>query len=436
MSDRRGLSVHDRPTGVRTDRPTVAVVDGFGSASRLTQAFQAAGHDCVRVQSAVDIPEYYRRELDLSRYAANIVHHGDVSATVGLLAAYRPRAVIAGSEQGVELADALGAAAGLPGNGTALSYARRTKDAQIATIAAAGLPATRQLPVRDADQLAAWHRKVGGRVVVKPIRSARNDGVHICDTPAESVAAYLRIRSAVNDFGHRNEGVVAQEYLTGTEFVVNTVSWRGRHRVTDTWRYSKIDINGVRDRIIGIRSVPPTEACWTVLRRYAFAVLDALDIRYGPAHLEIIITGAGPRLVEVGARLCGSDVARYAVLATGESQIDRTVQAYLDGDRFLAEVDAPYRCDAHAAMAFLVAPVEGRLKGYPLLDQVERLDSYRGRSVRVQPGELLRRTVDDSSEPLAVGLAHADAATVEKDLNTICYLDGPGFYELEEDDNG
>ncbi|MDG4795548.1 ATP-grasp domain-containing protein [Micromonospora sp. WMMD1082] len=444
MSDRRTISVHDRPTtaghdrpaAAVTDRPTVAVVDGFGSASRLAQGFRDAGHDCVRVQSTVDIPEHYRRELDLSRYTANIVHHGNVSATVGLLAAYRPLAVIAGAEQGVELADALAEAAGLPGNGTTLSYARRTKDAQIAAIAAAGLPAARQLPVRDAEQLTAWHRKVGGRVVVKPIRSARNDGVHICDTPTESVAAYRQIRSAVNDFGHRNEGVVAQEYLTGTEFVVNTVSWRGRHRVTDTWRYHKIDVNGVRDRINGIRSVPPTDPRWTSLRRYASAVLDALGIRYGPAHLEVILTVTGPRLVEVGARLCGSDVARYAVHATGESQIDRTVQAYLDGERFLAEIDAPYRCDGHAAMAFLVSPVEGRLKGYPLLDQVERLASYQGRSVRVHPGELLRRTIDDSSEPLAVGLAHTDAATLEKDFQTICYLDGPGFYKLEEAHHG
>lgn len=415
---------------------TVAVVDGFGSAARLTQAFGAAGYDCVRVQSTVDIPDHYRGELDLGRYLANVVHTGEVAVTSQALTAYRPLAVIAGAEQGVELADALCEAAGLPGNGTALSYARRTKDAQIATVAAAGLPTARQLPVRDADQLAAWHADLGTRVVVKPIRSARNDGVTFCDTPAEAVAAYHRIRSAINDFGHRNEGVVAQEYLSGTEFVVNTVSRHGRHRVTDTWRYNKIDANGVRDRINGVISLPPTDPRWTPLRRYACAVLDALGIRYGPAHLEIILTENGPRLVEVGARLCGSDVARYAVLATGESQVDRTVQAYVDGSAFLAETDSAYRHDAHAAMAFLASPVEGRLKAYPLLDQVERLDSYEGMTLRVTPGQRLRRTVDDNSEPVTIGLAHREASTVEKDFQTICYLDGHGFYELETDRHG
>ncbi|MZF84739.1 ATP-grasp domain-containing protein [Streptomyces sp. SID5643] len=418
------------------NRAAVAVVDGFGSAARLAKAFDAAGYDCVRVQSTVDIPGHYRSELDLGPYVDNLVHTGDVGATARALRAHRPLAVIAGAEQGVELADALCEAAGLPGNGTALSYARRTKDAQIDTVAAAGLPTARQLRVQGADQLAAWHAGLGARVVVKPIRSARNDGVTICDTPGESVTAYHRVQSAINDFGHRNEGVVAQEYLLGTEFVVNTVSWEGRHRVTDTWRYSKIDVNGVLDRINGVISLPEADPRGALLHRYAFGVLDALGIRYGPAHLEIMLTADGPRLVEAGARLCGSDVARYAVLATGESQIDRTVQAYVNSPAFLAEVDSPHRRHAHAAMAFLASPVEGRLKSYPLLDRVERLDSYQGMTMRVTPGRPLRRTVDDSSEPLTIGLAHSEASTVEKDFQTICYLDGHGFYELETGEHG
>ncbi|MGW0494703.1 ATP-grasp domain-containing protein [Streptomyces sp. NPDC003007] len=419
-----------------TRRPAVAVVDGFGSAARLAKAFDAAGHDCVRVQSTVDIPAHYRSELDLGLYADNLVHTGDVEATAARLAGHRTVAVIAGAEQGVELADALCEATGLPGNGTALSHARRTKDVQTRTVAAAGLPTARQLTVEDAAQLQAWHARLGGRVVVKPVRSARNDGVSVCDSPAESVAAYERVRRAVNDFGLRNEGVVAQEYLIGTEFVVNTVSRGGRHRVTDTWRYQKIDVNGVRDRINGVLSLPPSDPRWSRLREYAFSVLDALGIAHGPAHLEIIMTPDGPRLVELGARLCGADVARYAVLVTGESQIDRTVQAYTDPEAFLADVDSPYIRDGHAAMAFLASPVEGRLRSYPLLGEVERLDSYQGVALRVTPGQQLRRTVDDGTEPLAVGLAHADAATVEKDFQTVCYLDGYGFYEVEHGHHG
>src|SRR5438876_322333 len=67
---------------------------------------------------------------------------------------------------------------GLRSNGTALGAARRDKYVQIEAIRSAGLRATRQLLVTDAEQLAGWHRELGGWLVVKPIRSAAGDGVH------------------------------------------------------------------------------------------------------------------------------------------------------------------------------------------------------------------------------------------------------------------
>jgi biotin carboxylase len=287
------------------------------------------------------------------------------------------------------------------------------------------------LSITDPDELAAWHRLIGGRIVVKPTRSARNDGVTFCDTPEESVAAYQKIVQSVNIYGARNDSVVAQEYMSGVEYIVNTVSCQGHHRVSDLWRYTKITVNGVPDRINGMSSVPSDDPHHANLRTYAFAVLDALGIRHGPAHVELMRTAGGVRLVEVGARLCGEDVAHYAQMATGESQIDRTVQAYLDPARFLAEYQSPYRLSHHAAMVFMASPVEGTLRSYPLMPLVEGLDSFQGSSIKVEPGELLRRTVDDGSEPLMVGLSHVDEARLAQDFATMIYLDGFGFYDVE-----
>lgn len=414
-------------------RGVVAIVDAYASANRLAEAFQGTGVRCVRVQSLPEVPPNYRADVDLSRYVDNVVHDGTLDDTAARLAKFSPLAVIAGAEQGVELADQLAEVLGLPGNGTALSYARRSKNTQSEVVRAAGLATARQLLVTDAEQLARWHRQLSGRVVVKPIRSARNDGVSFCDDPSESVAAYRRIVSAPSVFGVPNEGVVAQEYLHGTEYVVNTVSCRGQHRFTDMWRYTKIHVNGMRDRINGIVSVPQDDPRRTVLQEYCAAVLDALQLRVGAAHLEIMLTADGARLVEVGARLCGSDVAEYALLATGESQVERTVQAYVDPEAFLRELHSPYRLANHAAMAFLASPVEGTLLSYPLLPQVKALESYRGHSAKVTAGKHLHRTVDDCTEPLVIGLAHPDAATLEKDFATVCYLDGHGFYEIAKE---
>ncbi|MGW3074703.1 hypothetical protein [Kitasatospora sp. NPDC001132] len=71
----------------------------------------------------------------------------------------------------MELADDLSERLGLASNGTALSSARRDKYVQIETIKAQGVPGMRQLRTDDEAELLAWHEKVGGTVVVKPLRS-------------------------------------------------------------------------------------------------------------------------------------------------------------------------------------------------------------------------------------------------------------------------
>jgi len=409
------------------DRRVVVIVDANASAARLAAAFVAEGCACVRVRSVAETAPH--RGTDV--FEATIVHNGVFADTLAAVAPYRPIAVMPGGEVGVELADALGEALGVAGNGTAGSYARRAKDAQLETVRAAGLPTARQLSVTDAEQLVDWHRALGGRIVVKPIRSARNDGVSFCDTPEESAAAYRKLIDSVNVYGVRNEGVVAQEYMSGHEYIVNTVSWLGHHRTTDVWRYTKITVNGVPDRINGMTSVGADDPVHAELSRHAHQVLDALGIRYGPVHLELMRTADGLRLVEAGARLCGEDVAHYASMATGESQVDRTVQAVLRPELFLAECRLPYRRAGYAAMVFMASPVAGTLRSYPLMPLVEALRSYRGRAVKVHPGDVLRRTVDDSSEPLMVGLAHADEAVLTQDFTTMIYLDGFGFYDVE-----
>jgi biotin carboxylase len=408
------------------------MVDVYAPTVRLARAFVAAGCRVVRVRTTPEVPAVYRGgDHHDALFADTVVHTGDLEATRKAVADHDPVAVVTGGESGVELADTLSEGLGLTTNGTALSAARRDKHRQIATVAAAGLPTARQLLVEDADRLAGWHRSQGGRIVVKPVRSAGNDGVAFCDTPDQAVAAYRAVAGAVNIFSARNDGVVAQEYLVGTEYAVNTVSRDGRHRATDVWRYAKISANGVRDRIAAAVLVPPAAPEREALVRYAADVLDALAVRHGPAHHEIMLTVDGPRLVEVGVRLCGADTAAQALLALGESQVERTVQAYLDPAAFLAEVAAPQQVRRHVAMAFLTSPVSGTLRGYPLLPRVHELESCHEVHLAVRSGDRLPVTVDDTTEPAMVVLAHASAAVVERDLATVGWLDGHGFYDVE-----
>ncbi len=414
---------------------TVVMVDLYAPTMRLAQGYLDRGFSVVQLRSTPEVPPVYRG-FDRTSLAGAIVHDGGLDdgpaldRTLAAVAALDPVAVTTGGETGVELADLLSARLGLPSNGPALSAVRRDKFAMIERIRSAGLHAARQLLVPGPEELADWHRELGGRVVIKPTRSAGNDGVWFCATPAESVAAYQRIAPARNIFGVTNEGVVAQEFLVGGEYVVNTVSCAGEHRTTDMWKYVKISANGVTDRVAAAISVTDDDPRAAELIGYAHAVLDALEIAYGPAHLEIMMTPDGPALVEIGARLCGADTARYAESARGESQIDWTVRAFTDPAGFGRDHRRPATLQAHAAMAFLTSPHEGVLRGYPRLAQVRALPSYVDHVAIVRPGERLRRTVSDVTEPMMIGLAHPVRDVLERDLGTVMYLDGDGFYDV------
>lgn len=411
----------------------VAIVDVYAPNRRLAPAFREAGYNVVRVQSTPEPPLVYRSApFDLSPYVANIAHDGDLDATVAALSAFAPEAVIAGGELGVELADALGEAMGLPGNGTALSQARRDKYVQIEALRAAGLRAARQILVSGPAELADWHRSIGGRIVVKPVRSAAGDGVSFCDTPGESVAAYHRILGADNVFSERNEAVVAQEYLVGGEYVVNTVSRDGQHRVTDLWKYVNLSANGIPDLTCGVRLLPRHGAAQDAVVPYALDVLDALGIAWGAAHLEVKLTPDGPCLVEVGARMAGLDMPFYAAHCAGDGQKEWMVDAYARPERFEARWKDDYDLSRHFVTALTVSTQDGVLRGYPLMDRVERLESLYDIRPQVKPGGVLRRTVDDMTTPMIVNLCHEEEEIVDRDFGTLRYLDGPGFYDLTE----
>lgn len=412
---------------------SVVLVDVYGPTMRLMRAFADAGCRVVRVQSTPEVPPSYQPGFDPDAFDTNIVHTGEFAALAAAVGEHEPVAVLTAGELGVELADALAEALGLPGNGTALSEARRNKYGQNEALRAAGVPAARQLLVSSAEELELWHEELGGRVVVKPVRSMGNDGVSFCDTPLDSVAAYKALHGHPNTFDIINEGVVAQEYLTGVEYAVDTASCRGCHRVTDIWQYTKINVNGVVDRMAGHFTVAPENPVWPVLAGYAQQVLDALGVGYGPAHLEVIVTDDGPRLVEGGFRIAGASVPFYAELAAGESQITWTLDAYLDPDRFVAEHQRPYRLVNHVAQAFPTSPVSGVLRSYPGLEAVRRLESFHSVIEHVSPGQRLDRTVCNSTEPLIIALAHPRPEVVASDLASVNYLDGPGFYDVEGD---
>ncbi|MFE7897968.1 ATP-grasp domain-containing protein [Streptomyces sp. NPDC057424] len=411
-------------------RPVVAIVDAFSTASHLAPLFHARGYDCLHVQSLETPPTAFGASFRPGDFIATVVHRGDTAETLAGVAPYAPVALLAGAEIGVELADVLSEALGLRTNGTALSNARRDKFRMVETVRAAGVPAAEQVLATDLDTLLDWYGATDRTVVVKPVRSALNDGVSFCSTAGEVRAAFASLVGADSAVGLRNDAVVAQEYLVGAEYYVNTVSLDGKHYVCDVWKTQHLKVNGVRDLLGGsallVRRGPEQD----LLTEYAFSVLDALGVRHGPAHTELKLTPQGPRLVETGARVCGAMLPLLTRAAIGESQLEWTVLAYTDPEAFDARRHTDYEVARHAVCVNMIAPEAGKLVDYPKMTDLRALESFHDVLLKVRPGDEIARTVNDLTYPMLVHLLHEVEGVVTHDYMTARYLDGEGFYDV------
>ncbi|CAN0245566.1 unnamed protein product [Ectocarpus fasciculatus] len=82
--------------------------------------------------------------------------------------------------------------------------------------------------------------------VVKPARGCASGSVFRCQGEREAMDAFDKILGTpkYGTPGEFNDEVLVQEFLVGTEYVVDTVSRDGEHKAVAIWRYDKRPANG------------------------------------------------------------------------------------------------------------------------------------------------------------------------------------------------
>jgi hypothetical protein len=377
------------------------------------------------------MPGFYLSSFRPEHFVENVVHQGDLEATAARVAAHDPAFVVVGAEPGVLLSDALSEHLGLPSNGSEGSRARRDKHAMAEALRAAGLRAVEELKTGDPVAAAAWAaERDEWPVVVKPLDSAGTDGVTLCEDPAAVEAAFAAILGRPNALQGANEELLVQEMLRGTQLFVNSVSWEGKHRISEVWQDNKRRIAG--NLVYDYEELHPRHGeKQDAVVDYVEAVLDALGIRFGPAHTEVMLTESGPVLVESGARLHGS---------TRDDVIDRctpshaaiTAEAYVDPDSVARHAGVPYELKAAGYCVMLISQHEGRIVGAGGLEKIEALPTFAGSIGMLGPGDELKRTVDLFSCPGMLYLVDPDREKLQADYERLRELEAEGLFELAE----
>ncbi|PSU33522.1 ATP-grasp domain-containing protein [Photobacterium lutimaris] len=406
---------------INSKRPWI-IVDGYSSGSLYVDLLNKIGVVTYHVQSSRIIPDFYLKTFDKSKYEENFIYESDLNTLLDELKVLEPAVIIAGCEPGVKLADQLSEHLGTPSNGTKYSQARRDKYEMVQSLVKHGVKAAQTYRVSSYQALADAIEVIGFPVVIKPTASAGSDGVYICMSENEAQKAFDDVYLKEDRLGKTNDDVIVQELLNGKQYIVNTVSYDGKHYAVEIWIDHRIDTGSeyIYDHEKLIHNITELEQS---IVNYTFDVLDALNINYGPCHVELMVNDGIPTLIEVGSRPAGGINHETMFKAQGFSHVSAAIDCYLNPKE---PSFTKYKVNQKEVLAVaLISNSEGYLKQLNGVSKIHALPSFDYLTGLPALGSYVPVTKDIFSQPGLLMLSHESEEQITKDLKT--------FRELEKD---
>lgn len=416
---------------ILNNKDVIVIIDAWSGGKYLIPAFQALGYFCLHVQSPF-LPAIFvaDNQLAIARSDRHIVHDGDIETLLDALQHYAIKAVLAGSEGAVELADRLSDALALAfSNSFELSAARRNKFLMQEQLAHRGVASIKQRLIAHSDELQQWLASHNcWPVVLKPVQSAGTDGVFICHNVAQTMQAFDSILAKNDLFGNPNREVLCQEFLVGEEFVVNGIACQGEFFFTEIWQSQKQQRNGFpvyETQYLHYRNDPSFD----VLTVYTVQVCQALGLKNGAFHAEVMMTVNGPVLIEIGARVAGGADPYIIEECLGHSQISKLVQAILHSESFLQEIGQQRDFSDHrrAAYVYMISPVTGRVQCSPETRFIA-IDGVISVNYHHIPGDIQEETHDLLSSPGVIIAIRDTPALLNRTIAEIREVEGDFYH--------
>ncbi len=237
------------------------------------------------------------------------------AAVSAAAAGHRPDAVVAFSEPHVMAAAYLADELGLPAPGLRAASLSRNKHLQRETFARYGIRQPRHRLATDAETVLSW---TGGDfpVVLKPLSQAGSLGVRVVHDDAE-VKQWLAE-------GHATGAFLCEEYCDGPEYSCEVLVQHGRVVFANVT--GKTTTPPPMCIEIGHRTPAGCDAgTAAAIIDQAAAVVAAIGMRAGLAHVEVRVRPDGPYVMEVGVRTPGDFIMEMTELATGVDLFDAVV---------------------------------------------------------------------------------------------------------------
>ncbi len=421
----------------------IAIVECVSSGRLYVDEIIARGYRPLIINTSLD-NEFIRNYREMMAKGigdkADYIDEGDdFDDLVRRLKKYDIAAVFTGAENGVRLTDRLNRALGLRGNDPDTTYMRCNKEGMFEALGKAGIRRIESLKVTCEDDILRFWKDNGlEKCVVKFAESAGTVGLKICSSVEEALEHYRSVQGTVTGLGTTDSDVLIQEYIGGTEYIVDSLSCNGKHMITDIWSYTKIRGEDGTLAYDNIKLVKDLEPGHTDMILYTYKVLDAVHMEWGICHNEIKIDKKGPVLIEVNARPLGLAMTpAYLDEALGYHLTDLAIDSYLDPSRFDRMMRKPYNPPKYAMMKLMIVPEDMVGSFAPTFVFSNMIRSTRevlffGKDEVAAYG----RTVDLDTSPVVIKMINADYGELMKDYEALRTVESRYFqlfYTLGED---
>lgn len=171
------------------------------------------------------------------------------------------------------------------------------------------------------DELDGVINKISFPCISKPTDNSGSRGVMLIHNEDE-----LRCAVSYSAENGRSGGVIIEEYMVGPEVSVEIVTLGGEPHVLNVT--DKLTTGAPHFVEMG-HSQPSALSPADVekIKDLACRAVRAVGITNGPAHVEIILTKDGPKMVELGARMGGDCITTHLVpLSTGIDMVEATIR--------------------------------------------------------------------------------------------------------------
>jgi biotin carboxylase len=217
---------------------------------------------------------------------------------------------------------------------------------------------------------------VGGPVVLKPFDGGGSIGVCLVESGNVLEERWSWTRGTTQD------PILAEEFLQGPEFSVESISKRGHHEVAMITEKVTTEI----PRFVELGHQMPAgldEATTQQVHDLVIRFLTLIGQTTGPAHTEIRMTSTGPKIIESQTRVGGDQIWEMCQMVSGVDLQSEMVACLLG-------LDDPARVPTDPAVAIRFFSYENtRIVDVQDLDKAQAADGVIRLKCTLEPGMVI-----------------------------------------------